>query len=178
MKFDHICVIGMGYIGLPTASTFASRGLQVTGVDSNQDVVRSLQQGRLHIYEPGLREIVEGAIKGGKLQIVDKPVEADAFIIAVPTPFLDDKKADLRYVCSAAESLILVLRKGNLVVLESTSPPLTTRDIVLPILERSGVKGATDFMLAYSPAARTSRADPERTGGERTRDRWDRCSLL
>lgn len=151
MEFNQICVIGLGYIGLPTASTFASRGLKVTGVDRNQEVVKSLRNGKVHIYEPGLREIVEKVLREGKLQISEKPVEADAFIIAVPTPFYDDKKADLRYVRSAAESVIPVLRKGNLVVLESTSPPLTTRDVVRPILERSGLKAGEDFMLVYSP---------------------------
>jgi len=151
MEFNHICIIGLGYIGLPTASTFASRGLRVTGVDRNQEVVKSLRNGKVHIYEPGLREIVEDVLREGKLQISEKPVEADAFIIAVPTPFYDDKKADLSYVRSAAESVVPVLRKGNLVVLESTSPPLTTRDVVQPILEKSGLKAGEDFKLVYSP---------------------------
>lgn len=151
MEFNQICIIGLGYIGLPTASTFASRGLKVTGVDRNQEVVKGLRNGKVHIYEPGLGEIVEKVLREGKLQISEKPVEADAFIIAVPTPFYDDKKADLSYVRSAAESVIPVLRKGNLVVLESTSPPLTTRDVVKPILERSGLKAGEDFKLVYSP---------------------------
>lgn len=151
MNFSHICIIGLGYIGLPTASTFASRGIRVTGVDRNEEVVKSLQNGKVHIYEPGLREVVETVLHNGSLQITGKPVEADAFIIAVPTPFYDDKKADLSYVRSAAESIVPVLRKGNLVVLESTSPPLTTRDVVKPILERSGLIAGKDFMLVYSP---------------------------
>lgn len=151
MEFNHICIIGLGYIGLPTASTFASRGLKVTGVDRNQEVVKSLRNGKVHIYEPGLGEIVENVLREGKLQISEKPVEADAFIIAVPTPFYDDKKADLTYVRSAAESVVPVLRKGNLVILESTSPPLTTRDVVRPILEKSGLKAGEDFKLVYSP---------------------------
>lgn len=151
MKFNNICVIGLGYIGLPTASTFASRGVNVTGVDNNADVVSSLQKGKVHIYEPGLGELVQKVLRNGKLRIVNRPVEADAFIIAVPTPFYDNKKADLSYVKSAAESLVPVLHQGNLVVLESTSPPLTTKEVVLPILEKSGLKAGRDFMLAYSP---------------------------
>lgn len=151
MNFNNICVIGLGYIGLPTASTFASRGIYVTGVDTNTEVVSSLQNGKVHIYEPGLGELVQNVLQNGKLRIVNHPVEADAFIIAVPTPFYDDKKADLSYVKSAAESLVPVLRQGNLVVLESTSPPLTTKKVVLPILEKTGLKAGRDFMLAYSP---------------------------
>ena len=151
MKFKHICVIGLGYIGLPTASTFATHGVLVTGVDSNPAVIDSLQHGKVHIYEPGLGEVVSAALQSNNLNISKKPVEADAFIIAVPTPFYGEKKADLSYVCSAAESIVPVLRAGNLVVLESTSPPLTTQDVVKPILEKSGLKAGKDFLLAYSP---------------------------
>ena len=151
MNFSHICVIGLGYIGLPTASMFAHKKVKVTGVDNNPQVIDTLRKGKVHIYEPGLREVVEDVIKSGWLQIETKPVEADVFIIAVPTPFYDNKKADLSYVRSAAESIVPVLRSGNLVVLESTSPPLTTREVVLPILETSGLKAGKDFLLAYSP---------------------------
>ena len=151
MKFEHICIIGLGYIGLPTASTFANHGLWVTGVDKNPDVVKSLQAGIVHIYEPGLGVVVENALKNGKLKVASEPVEADAFIIAVPTPFYIDKKADMSYVMAAAEAIVPVLHQGNLVVLESTSPPLTTLNIVQPILEKSGLKAGQDFKLAYSP---------------------------
>ena len=151
MEFKTICVMGLGYIGLPTASTFASRGVKVIGVDANPKVVESLQNGHVHIYEPGLRELAAESLASGNLVIRSKPEPADAFIIAVPTPFYDDKKADMRFVRSAAEAISPVLRKGNLVVLESTSPPLTTREIVAPILERSGLKAGEDFYLTYSP---------------------------
>ena len=151
MNFKHICIIGLGYIGLPTASTFAKFGIRVTGVDNNSEVLEALQQGKVHIYEPGLSEMVSAAIKSGNLSVSAKPVEADAFIIAVPTPFYGEKKADLSFVRSAAESIVPVLREGNLVVLESTSPPLTTVDVVRPILEKSGLKAGVDFKLAYSP---------------------------
>lgn len=151
MQIKSICVIGLGYIGLPTASTFATHGVSVTGVDNNPEVVKSLQSGKVHIFEPGLNEVVSKAVQSGNFKVSVNTVAADAFIIAVPTPFYDGKKADMRFVVAAAESIAPVLRKGNLVVLESTSPPLTTRDQVLPILEKSGLKAGEDFLLAYSP---------------------------
>ena len=151
MRFQSICVLGLGYIGLPTASTFATHGLRVTGVDINPHVIRLLSAGELHIYEPGLRELVQTAVGAGTLSVQSQPTPADAFIIAVPTPFKDGKKADLDYVIAAAESIVPHLRPGNLVVLESTSPPRTTSDIVRPILERSGLTAGQDFFLAYSP---------------------------
>ena len=151
MTFNHICVVGLGYIGLPTACTFAQQGVKVTGVDKNPEVIKSLRSGKVHIFEPGLQLLAEDAIKRNLLSINEAPVEADAFIIAVPTPFKDGKKADMRYVIAAAEAIVPVLRKGNLVILESTSPPLTTKNIVLPILEKSNLKVGVDFQLAYSP---------------------------
>jgi UDP-N-acetyl-D-mannosaminuronic acid dehydrogenase len=149
--FSQICVLGLGYIGLPTASTFANNGVRVIGVDVNPQVIAALRGGNPHIYEPGLRTLVQAALGSGNLVISDQPQPADAFIIAVPTPFYDDKRADLRFVVSAAESIAPCLRAGNLVVLESTSPPRTTLDIVAPILERSGLKVGEDLHLAYSP---------------------------
>ena len=161
MNFHKICVLGLGYIGLPTASTFATHGIQVVGVDVNRRVLDTLNKGGIHIHEPGLRTLVEAAIKSGNLTVVDKPEEADAFLIAVPTPFYSDKTsehngepyklADMRAVTSAAEAIVPFLRKGNLVILESTSPPRTTVDLVKPILERSGLRAGFDFHLAYSP---------------------------
>lgn len=151
MKFETVCVFGLGYIGLPTASTFATHGLRVVGVDVNPEVVQTLRNGGLHIQEPGLRTLVQAALRSGNLVIDEQPQEADAFIIAVPTPFYENKKADLRAVSAAAQAIVPVLRKGNLVVLESTSPPLTTVGVVAPILERSGLRSGVDFHLAYVP---------------------------
>jgi UDP-N-acetyl-D-mannosaminuronic acid dehydrogenase len=161
VNFQKICVLGLGYIGLPTASTFATHGIEVIGVDVNKRIVNTLQNGGLHIHEPGLRTLVEAAIKSGKLRVSSQPEEANAFLIAVPTPFFEDKTgeyeneryklADMRAVTSAAEAIVPFLRTGNLVVLESTSPPRTTVDLVKPILERSGLKAGADFHLAYSP---------------------------
>ncbi len=151
MRFQTLCVLGLGYIGLPTASTFATHGLHVTGVDVNTQVIQRLKQGELHIYEPGLRTLVQAALRSGNLVIQEQPTPADAFIIAVPTPFKEGKHADLDYVISAAEAIVPHLGRGNLVVLESTSPPRTTLDVVRPILERSGLKAGEDFHLVYSP---------------------------
>jgi UDP-N-acetyl-D-mannosaminuronic acid dehydrogenase len=151
VKFTKICVLGMGYIGLPTSSTFASRKIHVSGVDVNDKVIDSLQRGELHIIEDGLQPLMLEAINTGFLSFSRAVSAADAFIIAVPTPFKEDKLADMKFVVSAAESIIPHLSKGNLVVLESTSPPRTTVDLVAPILERSGLKAGVDFFLVYSP---------------------------
>lgn len=161
MNFQKICILGLGYIGLPTASTFATHGLEVVGVDINAHVIETLQNGNIHIHEPGLRTVVESALQSGHLTVSLQPEAADAFLIAVPTPFYEDRQgeyegrqyrlADMRAVISATEAIVPHLRKGNLVVLESTSPPRTTVDLVKPILERSGLKAGVDFYLCYSP---------------------------
>jgi len=151
VRFESLCVLGLGYIGLPTASTFATHGIKVVGVDTNTQIVESLNHGQVHLFEPGLRTLVQAAIGSKNLTILGAPKKADAFIIAVPTPFKDEKLADLSYVISAAEAIVPFLEKGNLVILESTSPPRTTMDIVAPILEKSGLKAGADFHLAYSP---------------------------
>jgi UDP-N-acetyl-D-mannosaminuronic acid dehydrogenase len=151
VDFKSICVLGLGYIGLPTASTFATAGVKVIGVDVNPEIVKKLQNGQLHIHEPGLRTLVQAALRSQNLIISQQASEADAFIIAVPTPFYGDKKADLSYVTAAAAAIVPHLKRGNLVVLESTSPPRTTIDILVPILERSGLQAGSDFYVAYSP---------------------------
>jgi UDP-N-acetyl-D-mannosaminuronic acid dehydrogenase len=151
LEFNSLCVIGMGYIGLPTASIFASKGLHVTGMDINANIISGLQARKLHIFEPGLGELFVDALDSGHLEISKTVKPADAFIIAVPTPFYEDKRADLRAVVSAAESILPHLKPGNLVILESTSPPRTTLDIVAPILEKSGMTTGEDYLLAYSP---------------------------
>lgn len=151
MKFESLCVLGLGYIGLPTASTFATNGMRVYGVDVDRRVVDMLQNGEIHIHEPGLRTLVQAAFGSENLSVSDQPEEADAYIIAVPTPITKDKRADLSYVRQAAESMVPHLRAGVLVVLESTSPPRTTSDVLTPILESSGLKAGDDFHLVYSP---------------------------
>ena len=161
MKYNKLCVIGLGYIGLPTASTFAMNGVEVLGVDISPTIIETLNRGEIHIHEPGLSEAFTNAVKSGKFKAALKPQEADAFIIAVPTPFKHNetgtyngmiyKLADMEAVTSAAESIVPFLRKGNVVVLESTSPPRTTFDLVAPILEKSKLKAGVDFHLCYSP---------------------------
>ncbi len=150
MDFETICVLGLGYIGLPTASTFATHGVRVVGVDVNRRVVEVLHNGEVHIHEPGLRTLVQAAFRSGNLRVSEEPEDADAFIIAVPTPIKADNTADLSYVVAASESIVPHLKAGNLVVLESTSPPRTTLDVVRPILEKSGLVAGVDFHLSYS----------------------------
>jgi UDP-N-acetyl-D-mannosaminuronic acid dehydrogenase len=149
--FEKICVLGLGYIGLPTACTFATHGVKVIGVDVNPRIVNTLHNGGLHISEPGLRDLAEAAFSSKNLVIKREPEQADAFIIAVPTPFLENKHADLRFVKSAAEAIVPYIQPGNLIVLESTSPPRTTIDVVAPILDKSGLKSGSDYRLVYSP---------------------------
>ncbi len=151
LDFKSVCVIGMGYIGLPTASIFAHNGLAVVGMDINRDIIEGLRVGKLHIVEPGLQDLMMAVLESGRLKVENEIQPADAFIIAVPTPFYDDKRADMRAVVSAAEEILPHLQPGNLVILESTSPPRTTIDVVAPILESNGMKAGEDFLLAYSP---------------------------
>lgn len=145
------CVLGLGYIGLPTASVLATHGFQVVGVDINDKILRAVSQGDSHIAEPGLRTLVEAAVKSGALRVQKAPEPADVFIICVPTPLAQDHRADLRFVEVASHSIVPYLKKDNLVILESTVPPGTTSGLVMPILEQSGLKAGTDFYLAYCP---------------------------
>ncbi len=161
MRFKKICILGLGYIGLPYAATLANSGLHVIGVDINPEVVAILKNGDIHIQEPGLRTVTAAAISSGNFIVAAHPEEADAFIITVPTPFYEDqfgdyeghsyRLADFRAVVSAVESIVPYLRRGNLVVLKSTSPPRTTVDLVAPNLEKSGLQAGVDFHLCYSP---------------------------
>jgi len=128
MSFETISIIGLGYIGLPTAAVFASVKMKVIGVDVNQYLVDTINQGQIHIIEPNIDSLVHAAVAGGYLRATVTPEPADAFLITVPTPFLpivnksDIPKPDLKYIQSAAKSISPVLKKGDLVILESTSP--------------------------------------------------------
>ena len=150
--FSAICVLGLGYIGLPTASMFALSGNDVIGVDPSPRVQASLQRGLASIDEPELQTLVTGAINSGRLRVRTTPEPADAFIIAVPTP-LDARsnRADLSFVERAARDIAPLLRRGNLVVLESTVPPGTTRDVLAPILAESGLVPGRDIFVAHCP---------------------------
>ncbi len=149
--FTKVCVLGLGYIGLPTSAMFASHGVPVYGVDVNEDVVKNLKEGKIIIEENGLPELVEKVVKEGKLDCGTKPVTSDVYIIAVPTPVNEDKSAGMKYVESATESILPLLKKGDLVILESTSPPRTVEDIIVPILKKSGLDIGKDVYVSHSP---------------------------
>ncbi|CDH31483.1 UDP-N-acetyl-D-mannosamine dehydrogenase [Xenorhabdus bovienii] len=147
MSFETISVIGLGYIGLPTAAAFASRKKNVIGVDVNQHAVETINRGAIHIVEPDLDKVVKTAVEGGYLKAVTCPQPADAFLIAVPTPFKGEHEPDMAYVRSAAESIAPVLKKGDLIILESTSPV-----------------GATEQMAEWLAAARPELSFPQQAG--------------
>ncbi|MGO1070490.1 UDP-N-acetyl-D-mannosamine dehydrogenase [Lysobacter sp. CA199] len=129
MSFDTVSVIGLGYIGLPTAAAFAAVRKQVIGIDVNRQIVDTINRGEIHIVEPDLDVAVRAAVSGGFLRASIQPESADAYLIAVPTPFKNDHEPDLRYIEAAAKALAPVLRKGDLVVLESTSPVGATEQL-------------------------------------------------
>lgn len=135
MKFEKLSVIGLGYIGLPTAATFASRGMKVVGVDVNQEAVDTINSGGVHIIEPDLDILVQSVVSTGNLRATLTPEPADAFIVAVPTPFMDGKKPDLKYIHAAAKAIAPVLQKNNLVILESTSPVGATEQLAAWLAE-------------------------------------------
>lgn len=129
MAFQSIVVMGLGYVGLPTAAVFASRRLPVLGVDVNEKAVNTINQGNIHIQEPSLDIVVRAAVTEGYLRAATKPEAADAFLIAVPTPIQGDKVPDLTYVEAATRAIAPLLQPGNLVVLESTSPVGTSERV-------------------------------------------------
>lgn len=158
MKFSSLSVIGLGYIGLPTAAVFASRKIRVVGVDVNQKAVDIINQGKIHIVEPDLDIAVHAAVTEGYLKATTKPEPADAFIVAVPTPFKgDNHEPDLSYIEAASKAIAPVLQKGNLVILESTSPV-----------------GATEQMAAWLAEARPDLTFPQ-THGEDSDIRVAHC---
>lgn len=154
-----VSVIGLGYIGLPAAAMFASRKVNVIGVDVNQNAIDTINQGKIHIVEPELDMIVQAAVLGGYLKATNKPEPADAFLIAVPTPFKENYEPDLSYVLAAARSIAPVLKRGDIVILESTSPVGTTETMVevlateRPDLKFPGLKqdDDIDIHVAYCP---------------------------
>ncbi len=149
---SSICLLGLGYIGLPTGSMFALAGQHVVGVDPSPHVQAALSSGLASMDEPELQTLVAAAINSGRLRVQTQPEPADAFIIAVPTP-LDPatNRADLSFVRQAARDIVPFLRHGNLVVLESTVPPGTTRDVLAPILAESGLIPGRDLCVAHCP---------------------------
>ena len=151
-SFDKtICVVGLGYIGLPTASLLGTKGYQVHGVDNALRVVETINQGRIHIVEPDLDILVKSAVQAGNLKAGLEPCEADVFIIAVPTPFKGDHEPDLSYVEAATRMLVPYIRPGNLVILESTSPVGTTDGVVAKILRDAGHDVDREVFVAHCP---------------------------
>jgi UDP-N-acetyl-D-mannosaminuronic acid dehydrogenase len=131
----RVAVFGLGYVGLPVAGALASRGFEVIGVEVAARIVNVINTGKIHIVEPDLDMVVQAAVSAGKLRATLEPEPADAFIIAVPTPFTDDHQPDVSYVRAATRAIAPLLRKGNLVILESTSPVGTTEQICSWIAE-------------------------------------------
>ena len=126
-----VCVIGLGYIGLPTGSVLATKGFHVSGVDVRPDVVQTINKGEIHIEEPDLDILVRSAVNSGQLKAHTEPQPADVFIICVPTPIKPDNSPDLSYIENACAAIKPLIAKGNLIILESTSPPNTTENIVV-----------------------------------------------
>lgn len=157
-EFNTVSMIGLGYIGLPTAAVIASHGVKVIGVDVNQQAVETINSGRIHIVEPDLDALVHEVVKQGKLEATTQATQADAYLIAVPTPFKGNHEPDLSYVEAAARSVAKVLKKGNLVILESTSPVGTTEQIAAWMAEErtdlsfpQQAGEAADINVAYCP---------------------------
>lgn len=148
-----LTTVGLGYIGLPTSIMFAKHGVEVIGVDINEKAVNSLNNGHIHIEEPGLQEAYEEVLATGKFKASQTPEEADTFIIAVPTPNNDDEyeSCDISIVMSATESIVPYLRKGNTVIVESTIAPRTMDDHVKPFLEKQGFTIGEDLYLVHCP---------------------------
>jgi len=147
-KIESLCVMGLGYIGLPTAAVFASRGVRVFGVDINQTTIDTINRGEIHIVEPDLDIAVRNAVLAGMLSASQSPSPADVFLIAVPTPFKgNDHEPDLSYIKHASAAIAPVLQSGNLVILESTSPV-----------------GATELMADWLAAARPDLTFPQTHG--------------
>ncbi|MBE0447656.1 MAG: UDP-N-acetyl-D-mannosamine dehydrogenase [Actinobacteria bacterium] len=149
-KWQTICVIGLGYIGLPTASILATKGYKVLGVDVAEQAVAMINEGKIHIVEPDLDILVKSAVHSGNLKASLTPDKADVFIIAVPTPFKDDHKPDLSYVDSATDVIAPFLSEGNLVILESTSPVGTTDRIAEQVF-RSRPELEGELFVAHCP---------------------------
>lgn len=154
--YRRICVVGLGYIGLPTASLLATKGYAVHGVDIAEKVVNTIKGGNIHIVEPDLDVMVKSAVNSGNLTADFEPAEADVFIISVPTPFAKNNNdplptPDLSYIASATRAIAPYVREGNLVILESTSPVGTTDEVVAAGLRDYGIAVGENVFVAHCP---------------------------
>ena len=147
-----ICIMGQGYIGLPTAALFTRSHCEVVGVDINEKIIENLNKGIIHIEEPGITDIIKNAIKLKVYKASLTPEKADAFIITVPTPYISENySCDLSYVITACETIIPYLEKGNTVIIESTIAPMSTDETIKPIFEKAGFTIGKDLYLAHCP---------------------------
>ncbi|TDM12400.1 nucleotide sugar dehydrogenase [Macrococcus lamae] len=148
-----LTTIGLGYIGLPTSIMFAKHGVDVVGVDINEKAVESLNNGRIHIEEPGLQEAFEAVLASGKFKSTTTPEPADCFIIAVPTPNMADqfKSCDISLVMKAVDTILPLIEKGNTIIVESTIAPRTMDDFVKPLVESKGFVIGEDIFLVHCP---------------------------
>ncbi|NJE48729.1 UDP-N-acetyl-D-mannosamine dehydrogenase [Thermococcus sp. 9N3] len=150
----EIAVIGLGYIGLPTAIMFANAGFNVTGYEIREEVVEKINSGKAHIVEPEIDELLRKAVESGNLRATSDPEEIrgkDAYIICVQTPLREDKTPDLSYLESAVKTVAKAMKRGSLVVIESTVPPLTTVKMAKLIEELTGFKAGKDFYMVHAP---------------------------
>jgi len=148
-----LCTIGLGYIGLPSSAMFADHGTEVVGVDIDPQIVNLLNTGTIHIEEPGLEDVIKRVVANGKFRATLTPERADVFLIAVPTPNLNDtyKSCDLKYVISAVNNMLPFLEKGNVVIVESTIAPRTMDDHVRPLIEAAGFTIGEDIYVVHCP---------------------------
>lgn len=146
----QVCVVGLGYTGLPTAAILASRGYNVRGVEINPEARETINGGHAHIVEPELDMLVQAAVSTGKLEAFAEPAEAQVFILCVPTPHTENHEPNLDYVRSAARSIAPHVRAGSLVVLESTSPPGTTEEVAALLAEETGLAYG-EVHVAHAP---------------------------
>ena len=148
-----LCTVGLGYIGLPTSIMFAKHGVEVVGVDIKKEVIDLLNNGHIHIEEPGLQEALEEVLEMGTFRASTTPEKANAFIISVPTPNNNDqyKSCDLTYVLSGVESVLPYVEPGNVIIVESTIAPRSMDDFVKPLVEEAGFVVGKDIFLVHCP---------------------------
>lgn len=150
MGYSQVCFVGLGYIGLPTATIAANHGLKVLGIDINPHVVETINKGQIHIIEPGLQELVQKAVSSKTLTAALKPTLSDVYLMVVPTPFKENHEPDISYVEAATRSVLALLKPGDLYIIESTSPVGTTEKMAALIFaERPELKG--QISIAYCP---------------------------
>ncbi len=150
LENKKICVVGLGYIGLPTAAVLASRGYHVHGFEVNALAVETINAGKAHIVEPDLDILVRAAVQTGQIKAATEPAHAHIFMLCVPTPFQDDHVPDLSFVREATEAICPLIQEGNLIILESTSPPGTTEMVAEIVTNQTGLS-ISDVHFAHAP---------------------------